>query len=166
MDAPARGRHLADEHLLAGVEWHSVRLGLQDGEVDGWAGQAHPVSASRGGNQVPLGVEDFRRGAELGDELRLQVDGENFKLIASGKTPSGRSVAWVEGGDATGMFVSALKEAYGERLSQAIASELGLQAAQGKPLSSRVVTQALSMAETAGHALDGVRFAEQVSGKP
>lgn len=110
--------------------------------------------------QAP-GIDDFRREAALGDELRIQVDGESLKLIASGRTPSGRSVAWVDAGDATGMFVSALADAYGGRLSAAVADELGLAPAPGKALASRTVTQALSMAETASTALDGVRFADQ-----
>lgn len=118
-----------------------------------------------GAPRAPLSVDDFRREAALGEDLHLQVDGDSFRLIAAGKTPSGRSVAWVEGGDAAGMFVAALKDAFGERLSQAISSELGLQSAPGKPLSARTVEQALSMAETANSALEGVRFAGQVSQK-
>lgn len=112
-----------------------------------------------------LGIDDFRRSAELGEEVHVQVDGEQFKLIASGQTPSARSVAWVEseGSNATGMFVAALEGSFGGRLSKAIADELGLQPTAGKPLSSRVVMQALDMAETASGALAGVQFAEQLT---
>ena len=123
---------------------------------------------SPGAGSLPLfSVDDFRREAAIGETVRLQVDGESFALVASGRTPSGRSVAWVDGGgDTTMMFVDALTGRYGNRLSQAVADELGLQPAPGKPLSSRTVREALEMAETASVALEGLRFAQQLASAP
>jgi len=113
-----------------------------------------------------LGVDDFRHGARLGEAVRVQVDGDSFKLVANGQTPSGRSVAWVEGdADATRMFVGALEGAFGGKLSHAIAKELDLHSAPGAALQSNKIDQALTMAETASGALAGVQFAEQLPGK-
>ncbi|WP_263768609.1 hypothetical protein [Propionivibrio soli] len=120
------------------------------------------LNATSGAARPSLSVDDFRREAALGQDLHVQIDGESYKLVATGSTPSGRSVAWVEGdGDATRMFVEALASSYGASLSRAVADELGLKPSPGKPLSARTVTQALGMIETAQEALGGVRFAEQ-----
>lgn len=128
------------------------------------------LSAPLPPGQTPTtpGLDDFRRCAALGEAVQLHVDGESFKLIATGQTPSGRAVAWVDGADTTSLFVSALENAVGGTLSQAVAQELGLQAAPGKSLSSRTVEQALNMLETASMALEGVRFSaglEKPAGK-
>lgn len=104
-------------------------------------------------------VDDFRQSATRGEAVQVQVDGQSFKVIATGQTPSARSVAWVSGQDTTRMFVAALENAVGPALSEAIASELGLQPAPGKPLASRTVERALAMADTANTALEGVRYA-------
>ena len=108
----------------------------------------------------PLSLDDFRAKAGEGESLQVRIDGASYRLIASGKTPSGRSVDWVDGGDTTKMFVEAMASAYGASLARAIADELGLSPAPGKGISSRTVQQALSMIETASAALEGVRFAE------
>ena len=121
-----------------------------------------PSSASA--SAVLIGLEDFRREAARGEELYLHVEGESYKLVATGATASGRSVAWLAlSGDVTGMFVAAMNLAYGQQLSRMVANELGLAPAEGKPLLSRVVVQALSMAETAGAVLDGIHFADQLA---
>jgi hypothetical protein len=124
------------------------------------SGPGNPLSPATQG----LGVDDFRRSAQAGGEVRVQVDGTSFKLVATGQTPSGRSVAWVDGGgDTTRMFVEAMESAYGARLSQAVAHELGLRSAPGTGLPADQINQALTMAETAYNALDGVRFVDQLS---
>lgn len=114
-----------------------------------------------------IGIEDFRREAARGEALYLHVDGATYKLVANGTTPSGRSVAWVEScGDVSRVFIAAMKEAFGQQVSESVANELGLAPSECKSLSSRVVVQALSMAETAASFMDGVHFAEQlVKGK-
>jgi hypothetical protein len=119
------------------------------------SGPGNPLSPATQG----LGVDDFRRSAQAGGEVRVQVDGTSFKLVATG-----RSVAWVDGGgDTTRMFVEAMESAYGARLSQAVAHELGLRSAPGTGLPADQINQALTMAETAYNALDGVRFVDQLS---
>ncbi len=65
LDACAGGRHLADEHCLAGVERHPVRFGLQDRQVNRGARDAPPVSPSGGCEQALLGGEDSFRGVLL-----------------------------------------------------------------------------------------------------
>ena len=121
------------------------------------------ISQTGGAAFQPLSVDDFRREAAIGESVQVQVDGAEFKLVAMGKTPSGRSVAWVEGcGDTTKVFVEALEGAYGGRLSKAVAAELGLQPTPGQSLSSRTVREALDMAETANVALSGVRYGQQL----
>jgi hypothetical protein len=110
-------------------------------------------------------VDDFRRAAQAGDQVQLQVDGDAYRLIATGKTPSGRSVAWVDGGlDTTRMFVDALDRAYGPGLARAVANELDLRPTAA-PLPSDKIEQALKMADTAAGALDGVRFAEMLASR-
>lgn len=124
------------------------------------SGPSNPLSPA---TQV-IGVEDFRCSAQAGGDVRVQVDGTSFKLVATGQTPSGRSVVWVDGGgDTTRMFVEALESAYGTHLSQAVANELGLSSAPGAGLSADKINQALSIAETAHNALDGVRFVDQLN---
>lgn len=108
-------------------------------------------------------VDDFRQSAALGEAVQVQLEGQSFKVIATGQTPSARSVAWVSGEDTTRMFVAALESDVGPVLSDAIASELGLHPAPGKPLSSRTVEQALMMADTANTALEGVRYATDLT---
>lgn len=111
-----------------------------------------------------LSVGEFRRQASLGGELRVVRNGEAFKLVAVGTTTSGRSVAWVEpAGNVVGMFVAALEKAYGENLSQVVVKEFELDPEPGKPLLSRTVVQALSMAETIGIAMEGIQFLDQLT---
>jgi hypothetical protein len=118
------------------------------------------IDSLRGG-PPPL-LDAFRQSAEQGDSVRVQVDGQELRVLAQGELQGGsgtRSVSWVEGGvDTTAMFVDALGQAYGRGLSGALARELGLEPAPGKPLSSRQVSQALEMAETGRQALSGVDF--------
>jgi hypothetical protein len=124
------------------------------------SGPSNPLSPATQG----LGVDDFRRSAQSGGEVLVQVDGTSFKLVATGQTPSGRSVAWVDGGgDTTRMFVEAMESSYGARLSHTVANELGLRSAPGTGLSANKINQALNMAETAHNALEGVRFVDQLN---
>lgn len=114
------------------------------------------------GGPSPL-LEAFRESAGQGETVHVQVDGQELKVLAQGELHGSqggaRSVAWVQGEvDTTSMFVEALSQSYGSSLSGALARELGLEPAPGKPLSSRQVTQALEMAETGRQALSGVDF--------
>ena len=95
--------------------------------------------------------------------MQIQLDGQSFKVIATGQTPSAHSVAWISGEDTTRMFIETLESAVGPALSNAIANELGLQPALGKPLASRTIEQALTMADTANTAIEGVRYATDLN---
>lgn len=104
-------------------------------------------------------LESFRAAAQGGDWLHLAQDGSSWQVKASGATPSGRQVAWVEPqGDTTSAFVDALGQSFSRGIQAAVARELGLQPAPGRPLASRMVEQALEMAQTGQTALDGVDF--------
>ncbi len=108
-------------------------------------------------------LDRFREGAEHGAELQVSVDGDVFKILATGQlnTASGatRSVAWVHSDeDTTGIFLKAMSQSYGARVSNIIANELGLCPSPGKPLASRLVQQAFEMAKVSRGALEGVDF--------
>lgn len=104
-------------------------------------------------------LDAFRQGAAQADQVVVQLDGQNFTVLGQGQTTSGRSVAWVQGDtDTTRMFLDAMTQSFGGAVSQAIARELGLEPAPGKPLASRLIEQALDMAQTSQRALGGVDF--------
>lgn len=113
------------------------------------------------------GIEAFRQGAAQAEELQaMVVDGHTFKILSVGQMPtnSQRSVAWVQGDvDTTALFMQAFSASFGGRLSAAVSQELGLAPAPGKPLASRVVTQALDMAQTGQQAFAGVDFSTQLA---
>jgi hypothetical protein len=109
----------------------------------------------------------FREAVQKGDDVRVSVDGQDFKVIAQGQfTSSGgqsRSVAWVRDNvDTTGIFLQAMAQAYGPRISQEISNTLGLEPSPGKTLASRSITQALEMGEIGKQALSGVDFMTQL----
>lgn len=121
------------------------------------------LDTTSGAGRPSLSVDDFSREASFGRDLRIEIHGESYKIVAAGSTPSGRSVEWIESSDdATRLFIEALADSYGVSLSRAIIDELGLRPTPGKPLSARTVTMALAMVETARDALDGVHFSEQL----
>lgn len=104
-------------------------------------------------------LDAFRQGAAQAEQVVVQLDGQNFTVLGQGQTASGRSVAWVQGDtDTTRMFLDAISQSFGGAVSQAIARELGLEPAPGKPLASRLIEQALDMAQTSQRALGGVDF--------
>lgn len=104
-------------------------------------------------------LDAFRQGAAQAEQVVVQLDGQNFTVLGQGQTASGRSVAWVQGDtDTTRMFLDAMSQSFGGAVSQAIARELGLEPAPGKPLASRLIEQALDMAQTSQRALGGVDF--------
>lgn len=109
----------------------------------------------------------FREAGQKGDDVRVSVDGQDFKVIAQGQfTSSGgqsRSVAWVQDNvDTTGIFLQAMAQAYGPRISHEISNTLGLEPSPGKTLASRSITQALEMAQVGQQALKGVDFMTQL----
>lgn len=113
-------------------------------------------------NALPL--DAFIKAADTGHELYLEVDGEKLQIRAQGKTPTGRAVAWVDPStDTAAMFAGALKQSYGAGISSAVTRQLGLTEQPGKPLSSRVVSEAVRMADTAHQAIGGIDFATQIA---
>lgn len=113
------------------------------------------------------GLEAFERSARQADAVRVVLDGDSFQVLGQGQLPTAqgmRSVAWVQSdqADTTRMFVDALAQTYGGGISQAVARELGLDPAPGKPLASRLVHQAIDAANTGRQALSGVDFLTQI----
>lgn len=108
-------------------------------------------------------LDSFNERATQGKEVRVEVDGQSYMVLAQGTlaTASGnaRSVAWVQGDvDTTHIFVNAMSQTYGARVSDSITKELGLEPSPGKPLASRLVQQALEMAKISQEVLGGVDF--------
>ena len=109
-------------------------------------------------------IEDFTHAAQDGGDVYLSVSGEQLRVLATGTTPSGRQVAWVDPSlDTAQIFSRALADTYGNGIASAVSHELGLQAGPGKPLSARTVERAVDMAETSRVAMTGVDFATQLA---
>ncbi|MBF5005573.1 BspR family type III secretion system anti-sigma factor [Diaphorobacter caeni] len=109
-------------------------------------------------------LDEFRNAAAQGNAVVMGHDGEQWKVLAQGHTPSQRSVAWVAPDvDTTSVFMDALSRSFSAGIQSNVARELGLSPTPGKPLSSRVVQQAIDMAETSQNALSGVDFFTQIS---
>lgn len=111
-----------------------------------------------------LTLEAFERAAGTGDEnATIEVNGERLEVLAQGRMPgSGRGVAWVASGSETGIaraFSEALAERFGGAIADKVSQELGLGALSGKRIESRLVRQAIDMAQTASTALEGSQFA-------
>lgn len=115
----------------------------------------------------PLGaprLDAFTQAAQAGGEVYLTVSGNTLQVLGTGATPSGRSVAWVAPDlDTVSLFANALANTYGKGIASAVADQLGLHAAPGKPLSARTVALAVDMAETSRQALGGVDFVTRLS---
>lgn len=119
-----------------------------------------PISSSPG--FVPL--DAFTQAAAGGREVYADIAGERLQVMATGSLPNGRSVAWIAPNvDTASMFVETLARTFGSGVGSAVARELDLVSAPGKPLSSRTVTQAVDMAREAGQALGGVDFVTQLA---
>jgi hypothetical protein len=106
-----------------------------------------------------ISLDAFAKAAESGQDVYVEIAGEQLQVLGMGTTPSGRSVAWVAPNvDTTTMFTEALARNYGQGIASAVSRELGLEPSPGKPLAARSVATALDMAETSSHALSGVDF--------
>lgn len=109
-------------------------------------------------------LEKFTEAAKAGQDLYVNINGEQRQILGLGSTPAGRSVAWLAPDvDTTSMFTQALAHTYGPGIASAVARELGLLPNPGKPLSSRRVEAAVDMANTSRHALSGVDFLSRIS---
>jgi len=108
-------------------------------------------------------LERFSERSTQDATLQVSIDGQEFKVIATGQLStavgSTRSVAWVQSSvDTTDIFLKAMSQSYGARVSNIIANELGLCPSPGKPLATRLVQQAFEMAKVSQVALSGVDF--------
>ncbi len=104
-------------------------------------------------------LDSFRESASKGDAVYVHHDGSDWKVLASGTTPSQRAVSWVAPDfDTRSVFVEALGQEFSQGIQAQVARELGLGPMPGQPLSSRTVQQALVMAETSRKAMRGVDF--------
>lgn len=111
------------------------------------------------GTVSPPGLETFQQAAQQSEWLHVSQDGTEWQVKAAGTTPSQRSVAWVEPhADTTTAFVAALGQSFSRGIQSAVAHELGLQPAPGRPLAGRTVLQAIDMAQTSQTAMQGVDF--------
>jgi hypothetical protein len=139
-------------------------------------------------------LADFKAAAASaapGASVQLSLDGQSLQVLAQGEFNAGgptRSVAWVGGdsgtsgtkpepgapgelgavvmSDTAAALLKALQQATGDGVSRAVAKELGLSAAPGKPLDARVVEAAAQMAETATVAMQGVAFLQSTQTTP
>lgn len=117
-----------------------------------------PLPGAAGSAELPS-LDAFQSAAEQGNWVHVSQDGSQWQVRATGTTPSQRSVAWVEPqSDATSTFVGALGQSFSRGIQAAVARELGLQPAPGRPLSARTVLQAIDMAQTSQTAMSGVDF--------
>lgn len=95
----------------------------------------------------------------MGESVYISVDGRSLKVLGTGTTPDGRSIAWVSPDtDTASAFAQALRQAYGQGIATTVARELGLEPSPGKPLSSRLIERAIDMARTSQTVMDGVDF--------
>ena len=92
-------------------------------------------------------------------EVRVQLDGQNYLVLANGRTATGRDVSWITNNepDATSIYLSVFQKHYGQRLTEAVKENFS-DLTPGKPLSARTVTLALEMADRSLTALSGVDF--------
>jgi hypothetical protein len=102
-------------------------------------------------------LQAFAKAAAQGEEIYL--DGQKLVVRATGTTPQGRQVDWAApSGDAAAELVRALEESSGVGMGKAIAHELGLSSAPGKPIHARTVESAVEMAAVGSQVLEGVDF--------
>jgi len=109
-------------------------------------------------------LEAYTEAAQNAQDLYVTISGTQYQVLSWGQTPMGRSVAWIAPDtDTTSMFTQALAQTFGRGIASAVAQQLGLDPAPGKPLSSRTVFSAMAMADNAKNALLGVDFLSRLS---
>lgn len=95
--------------------------------------------------------------------MRVVHDGSIW-MVRACDTPGGQGLgAGPDSGvDTTSIFADALGRAFSRGIQDAVVRELGLTPHPGQPLASRLVLQAIAMAETSQQALQGVDFMTQL----
>lgn len=112
-------------------------------------------------------LQAFQDAIPNAEQVQVHVDGTDFKVLAQGSFSTGsglsRSVTWVQTDvDTTGIFMRAMAQSYGTRITDQISKTLGLEPAPGKPLSTRLIAQAMDMGQTSQKAMQGVDFMTQL----
>src|SRR5262249_2465878 len=113
-------------------------------------------AGTKGRITMPFSVNSFLdvEGANAAARLRVTDDGQG--VVAYGKSPKGRVVAWLKevfgDGEAENQkairgFCAAVRSEYGDRAYDAVTQQLQARFAGGKPLSMRHVQQAVGMAK-------------------
>lgn len=106
-----------------------------------------------------ISLNSFRDSAHKGETLQVVHDGSTWKVWACGVTAAERFGARAEVEvDATAVFADALGRAFSPGIQAAVVRELGLAPVPGRRLESRVVLQAIAMADASRQALEGVDF--------
>lgn len=109
-----------------------------------------------------LSLDSFGDSAKKGDTVQVVHDGSLWKVGACSTAQAQRFGARPDiEVDTTSMFIAALGAAFPGGIRDAVVRELGLVPRPGAPLSSRLVLQAIDMAETSQKALQGVDFMTQ-----
>ena len=122
------------------------------------------INLNTSATNVPPSISAFKRAAQEGVMVEIFIDGSTFDVRARGHLNthggSDHSVDWVtpQHQDTTHFFLQALKKNYGDKLSAITSRELAIESTHGKPLASRIVINALNMAETSSTALCGVDY--------
>lgn len=104
-----------------------------------------------------LSLDAFHESAGKGEALQVVQDGAQWKVRACAATARTEL-----GVDTTAIFVEALGRAFSRRIQDAVVRELGLASPSSRPLPSRLVLQAIAMAETSRKAMQGVDFMTQL----
>jgi len=120
--------------------------------------QSQSNHAAAGTPTLDAFITAARAAGEQG-EVHVRLDGQNFLVLAHGRTATGRDVSWIANDepDATSIYLSVFQKHYGQRLTEAVKENFS-DLSPGKPLSARTVTLALEMADRSLTALSGVDF--------
>ena len=102
-----------------------------------------------------VSIESFRPLAGT-DATRIRLNDAGDGVIATGTSPTGRAVAWLNETFGSGQtenrqvmraFVASVRHEYGRQAASAVSQQLASRFAEGRPLSGRIVQVALDQAE-------------------
>jgi len=108
-----------------------------------------------------VSIEAFEQAAAKGGVILLERASDGMRVIATGVTRDRRHVAWVQTqtageGDPTGVFLGLLEGRFGQRISDMVAREMGLEA--NRPLHAREVQRAIQLAKDSQAMFAGMNF--------
>lgn len=84
-------------------------------------------------------------------------EAQSLRVVASGHTSQHMEVQWVLPDQSTALFLDALRASYGQRITAAVANELGL-GQDGGPLHTHTIDRTLQAVETVQQVFSGVNF--------